>query len=258
MPRQPKVELTQTELFFPIPITTITENIVKVVNKDQQKVSFKIRTNSKGRYCVRPASGFLDISEEMMIKFTLDPANMMLDGHAPDANTDDFFFMEVRFVMAGDDASLQEFWRSVPPTGDASTKIKLPCKYIAGAALPERMVLRNAVRPSPRNDMTPRGDDTVAERPVPAAVPIAAPAPSGAGGFVPLTRLPAKPANPQELSFVAEPFRDEVPRNFLKAFLTFKFPLPAVLFFMVLSFLAAFVEEDSVVTRFLNEYVLEQ
>lgn len=252
----PKVELTQTQLFFPLPIKSLIENIVKIVNKDSKLLAFKIRTNAKGRYVVRPASAFLQPGEESMIKFSLDPAMMVVDGQAPDENCDDYFFMEVRYVLPEDNTtSIQAFWQQ--PHSQTPNRIRLPCKYIKGSDLPEKIVLRNtATKPSPRSDAPSPKENLDARASVndinvqkPAIAPSAV-------EFVPLTRKPAAPASPQNLDFVADPFKNETPQSLLKAFMTFKFSLPVVLLFMLLAFLAAFIEEDTIVTRFLDTYVL--
>lgn len=151
----PMVELTQRELFYPVPITAVTENILKVTNKDRQRISFKLRTNSKKAFVVRPASGFLNPGEEVMIKFILSPQAALLP--TPSESTvasptngassggEDFFLMQVRFVSAEEtNATPQEFWAAAATAPHGTTlRISMPCKYISQSAIPRSMVIRN-------------------------------------------------------------------------------------------------------------------
>lgn len=151
----PMVELTQRELFYPVPITAVTENILKVTNKDRQRISFKLRTNSKKAFVVRPASGFLNPGEEVMIKFTLSPQAALLPTpsestvasptNGASSSGEDFFLMQVRFVSAEEtNATPQEFWAAAATAPNGTTlRISMPCKYISQSAIPRSMVIRN-------------------------------------------------------------------------------------------------------------------
>eukprot|EP00758_Cryptobia_borreli_P014031 Tbor_TRINITY_DN5886_c4_g6::TRINITY_DN5886_c4_g6_i1::g.6916::m.6916 len=245
--RGPKVDLSQYKLIFPLPITSVIQNIVKMSNRENTIISYKLKTNTKGRYVVHPNSGFLHPKEEVILKFTLDPK--ALRGEILDENTDDWFLFETRYVTPEDDcSSITNYWHPVGggrPHGLAS-RMRLTCVYTK--VVPKEMAVR---MPSGNRESSSRvtpSHSTQSNQSIPQSM---APDHSSPVSSMPLAKQQAKSPNPPNLDFVADEFKHEVngksnsTKVLLIKFLTFPVPLPVVLILLMCSFICAIGEDPS-------------
>ena len=147
----PKVDVTPQTLFFPLPVTTIVENIIKVINREEHKVGFKIRCSAQGRYNVRPSVCFLHPKEECLIKFSVEPSTLRVDGKVPDEYCKDFFVLESRFVTSEDDiTSHTTFWHPPGVEQQSSSKwnvsrCKVNCTFSLASDIPSAFVMKTPV-----------------------------------------------------------------------------------------------------------------
>lgn len=136
----PRIELSQSSLFFPLPLSSDVCNVVSVRNLEDKKVAFKIRTSIRHRYTVRPTMHVLHPKDECQVRFTyVHEAKPGIT--APDANTKDRFTIEA--VFANDNISDKEvtslFSSQSPSTNSragsagtpGSTRKVLQCSFTA-------------------------------------------------------------------------------------------------------------------------------
>ena len=239
----PKVVLTQTELFFPPPITGPIENIVKIVNLENARVAYKFRASVKNRYQVRPAIGFLHPQGEAMIRFQFQYEEGVV---YPDASTKDWIVLEVRFVTPKDDiSSPNSYWypqSASEPYGTAS-KIVLNCVYTTDLPNVYRKETEAPALESPADRSSP-------PRSTPRTA-VSAP-PVDDNKFVPLHRQPQKKANEPNPDFVADRYKKEGKKgSIVSRIMGLAFPLPVVLLLVVLAYAVAILEHECAPTSIL-------
>ena len=234
----PKVVLTQTELYFPLPIVGPIENIVRIVNLENARVAYKFRAKVKGRYLVRPPYGFLHPNGESMVKFLY---QFDEDAVHPDASTKDWIVLEVRFVTPQDDiSSPNSYW--YPPNAKepfgASTKIVLNCVYTTNVPNIYKRESEPAMLESPgerqSSAASPPRDKVAAPQP-----------PATSTSFIPLDKQPKKKPNEPNVDFVAD--RYKVPKkkgSVLKRIATLSVPLPLVLVLLFIAYAVAILEHE--------------
>ena len=274
MPAGPNVGLSQDNLFFPLPITTPIENILQITNKEGSRVAYKVRSTIRNRYCVKPSVGFLHPKEESVVKFLLDPTSMVVDGHEPSEQTQDFFFIDFAFVdKEEEDVSPSAFWKSTK-TRDI-TRRKLQCMYPKKTAVPESLVMRIETPklqripskiigsiPDAATDFSAQKQKEVSGPADAAAAPVqAAPLPVApvkqpeVPVMLPQTNAVMEPkpvVAPPEHVAVASPTPAKAQDPFLTKFLFFTIPVPFVVVLIAASFILALIEENTWLTHFLR------
>lgn len=111
----PSVGLSQSSLYFPLPIAQPIENVLQLVNVETSRVAFKVRSTIQQRYDVRPTQGYLHPKEVSIVKFLIHPDTMAdVEGNVPSETTKDSFILDFAFVPKElETLTPQQFWRAL-------------------------------------------------------------------------------------------------------------------------------------------------
>ncbi|KAJ2704966.1 phosphatidylinositol-binding protein scs2 [Coemansia sp. IMI 203386] len=116
-------------LNFRQPFTSMTHDVLRLTNKNNSPVAFKVKTTAPKQYCVRPNAGRIEPGEAVEVQVVLQPMK-----EAPAANSksrDKFLIQSIAISREMDSMTVSEIWTMAEcEAKDIINEKKLRVRYL--------------------------------------------------------------------------------------------------------------------------------
>ncbi|KAJ2842728.1 phosphatidylinositol-binding protein scs2, partial [Coemansia brasiliensis] len=119
-------------LLFRQPFKALTHAVLRLTNKNNGPVAFKVKTTAPKQYCVRPNAGRIDPGQSVEIQVSLQPMKEELP--ADFKCRDKFLIQSIQISPEMESMPMTELWAMVEREAKSSiNEKKLRVKYVPGA-----------------------------------------------------------------------------------------------------------------------------
>lgn len=107
-----------TELKFIGPFKRVVTSELRLANKSDKRVAFKVKTTAPKRYCVRPNSGIIEPNSQSVVSVMLQPFE-----YDPAEKNNHKFMVQSMYAPAGN-FELEQLWKDTQPSQLMDSKLK--------------------------------------------------------------------------------------------------------------------------------------
>lgn len=115
------------ELKFIGPFKNVVTSELRLANKTEDRVAFKVKTTAPKRYCVRPNSGLIEPNSQTAVSVMLQPFE-----YDP-AEKNNHKFMVQSLIAPPGNIELEQLWKEATPAQMMDSKLKCVFELPAGA-----------------------------------------------------------------------------------------------------------------------------
>ncbi|ORX66024.1 PapD-like protein, partial [Linderina pennispora] len=98
-------------LVFRQPFKTLTQDVLRLTNKNNSPVAFKVKTTAPKQYCVRPNAGRIESGDAVEVQIVLQP--MQEEFPADHKCRDKFLIQSIQITPEMDSMPMSELWAMV-------------------------------------------------------------------------------------------------------------------------------------------------
>ncbi|KAJ2722495.1 phosphatidylinositol-binding protein scs2 [Coemansia sp. Benny D115] len=168
-------------LSFRQPFSALTQDQLRLTNKNNSPIAFKVKTTAPKQYCVRPNAGRIESGGSVEVQVVLQP--MKEDPPADFKCRDKFLIQSIQITPEMESMPMSELWAMVEREAKSSiSEKKLRVRYLPSE--PAKQEATDAAKPGTQQSQQQQQRAPAPTRPLPGPSPLGRGV-AGANGYLP-------------------------------------------------------------------------